>query len=161
MGSVLRCQSGRGLHRLLSEPPTTLRITPRTVRTPKLLRPLDEPGRFGRVTRASDLRNQHCDAMKEGSAVVACPIGASCYVGVWHSVPPPQDDCREESSDADDTGEWLSPSLATLASAVPPARCTSAGGTALPGPSVAGRPTITARRTIERPFTTPHSVGQI
>ena len=30
---------------------------------------------------------RHCDAMIEGSAVVACPIGANRYVGVWQSVP--------------------------------------------------------------------------
>ena len=29
----------------------------------------------------------NCDAMIESSAVVACPIGANRYVGVWQSVP--------------------------------------------------------------------------
>ena len=32
--------------------------------------------------------------MKEGSAVVACPIGANRYVGVWHSVPRTKQDLQ-------------------------------------------------------------------
>ena len=32
--------------------------------------------------------------MIEGSAVVACPIGANRYVGVWHSVPLSKDDLQ-------------------------------------------------------------------
>ena len=39
------------------------------------------------ASRCRELWTRHCDAMIEGSAVVACPIGANRYVGVWQSVP--------------------------------------------------------------------------